>query len=552
MYEPEEPIEEPRSNSFWKALRPLGLAVVLVLGFWLGLKLGERRIVDAPLGRKERRSQSTAEGVAKVRELLRYIEQDYVDTLNQTEFIDQAITSIIQTLDPHSAYIPASDFAELNDPLNGNFDGIGIEFNLLGDTIFVVAAISGGPSETVGIKAGDRIVSVNGESLSGKRITNSDVIKKLRGPGGTKVRVQIIRGGISKPLSFTITRGKIPIYSIDAAYMAVPGTGYIKISRFAMETDNEFYDAAEKLLSQGMTQLILDLRGNPGGFLNAATGIADEFLPEGKLIVFTKGRNRSREDYVAHPNGLLEKMPVTVLIDEGSASASEILAGAIQDNDRGLVIGRRSFGKGLVQEQSPFSDGSAIRLTVARYYTPTGRCIQKPYRLGENDSYNEEESDRFLHGELFSKDSIRFNDSLKYKTPGGKIVYGGGGIMPDVFVPLDSNIMKTLTLRASLSNELSQFALTWADRNRAMLMKKFPSGNGFARNENVSTLCWQDFEAFLKRDKPDVRTPSNFKTKEELKTILKAFVGRNIWRGSVYWETTNLADPIMVEALKSR
>jgi len=381
MENPEE-TSEPKNQSIWKALRPLGMALVLVFGFWLGLRLGERRMGEMPTTHNARNGIKASNGAAKVRELLRYIEQDYVDTLNQTGFIDEAIISILQTLDPHSAYIPASEFAELNDPLNGNFDGIGIEFNLLGDTIFVVAAISGGPSETVGIKAGDRIVAVNGVSLAGKRISNSDVIKKLRGPGGTKVRVQIVRVGIAKPLSFTITRGKIPIYSIDAAYMAGVGTGYIKISRFAMETANEFYDAAEKLLGQGMTRLILDLRGNPGGFLNAATGIADEFLPEGKLIVYTKGRNRNREDYDAHPNGLLEKMPVTVLIDEGSASASEILAGAIQDNDRGLVIGRRSFGKGLVQEQSPFSDGSAIRLTVARYYTPTGRCIQKPYRLG--------------------------------------------------------------------------------------------------------------------------------------------------------------------------
>ena len=549
MENPKE-TSEPKNQTMWKALRPLGIALVLVLGFWLGLRLGERRMGDTPTTQDGRNRIKASNGAAKVRELLRYIEQDYVDTLNQTGFIDEAITSILQTLDPHSAYIPASEFAELNDPLNGNFDGIGIEFNLLGDTIFVVAAISGGPSETVGIKAGDRIVAVNGVPLAGKRISNSDVIKKLRGPGGTKVRVQIVRVGIAKPLSFTITRGKIPIYSIDAAYMAGLGTGYIKISRFAMETENEFYDAAEKLLSRGMTRLILDLRGNPGGFLNAATGIADEFLPEGKLIVYTKGRNRSREDYVAHPNGLLEKIPVTVLIDEGSASASEILAGAIQDNDRGLVIGRRSFGKGLVQEQSPFSDGSAIRLTVARYYTPTGRCIQKPYRLGENDSYNEEEADRFLHGELFSRDSIRFNDSLKYKTRGGKIVYGGGGIMPDVFVPLDSGIMKTLTLRASLSNEISQFALTWADRNRSMLLKKFPEGKGFAQDEDVKNLCWRDFQTYIKREKPSVSTPSDSKSMEGLRNQIKAFVGRNIWRGATFWETLNLTDPIVLEAIK--
>lgn len=549
MFPNEEPIE-PKTHSFWISLRPLWLALVLVLGFWLGLRLGERRAGEAPLGQRERRSQSAAEGAAKVRELLRYIEQDYVDTLDQTGFIDQAITSIVQTLDPHSAYIPASEFAELNDPLNGNFDGIGIEFNLLGDTIFVVAAISGGPSETVGIKAGDRIVAVNGDPLYGKRISNSDVIKKLRGPGGTKVRVQILRSGIAKPLSFTITRGKIPIYSIDAAYMVNPSTGYIKISRFAMETATEFSEAAEKLLAKGMTRIIIDLRGNPGGFLNAATSIADEFLPKGKLIVYTKGRSRKREDYLAEPQGLLENLPVTVLIDEGSASASEILAGAIQDNDRGLVIGRRSFGKGLVQEQSPFSDGSAIRLTVARYYTPTGRCIQKPYQLGENDSYNEEESDRFMHGELFSKDSIRFNDSLKFRTPGGKIVYGGGGIMPDVFVPLDSGIMKSLSLRTALSTEISQFALTWADRNRAMLMKRFPAGKGFAQSAEISSFCWKSFEASLKQEKPNLSASSDPKTTEALKTQLKALIGRNIWRGSAYWETVNLTDPIMVEALK--
>ena len=343
-------------------LRPIWYALVLVLGLLLGFYLSIRIG-----GNAKRFGNSTDE--SKISQLISYIQREYVDTISRQRLIEESMASIVENLDPHSAYIPASELAALNEPLQGNFEGIGIEFNLLKDTIYVVSALAGGPSEALGIRSGDRIVSVDGKNVAGIHITNNDVIKKLRGPGGTRVQVGILRRGQKGIMKFGIVRGKIPIYSVDTHYMLNAQTGYIKVSRFAQTTMEEFNKAMEELLSQGMKKLLLDLRGNPGGLLNVASEMADVFLDADKLIVYTKGRSRARDDFYAGPEGAFQNGPLAILIDEGSASASEIVAGAIQDNDRGTIVGRRSFGKGLVQEQSSFNDGSAVRLTIARYYT---------------------------------------------------------------------------------------------------------------------------------------------------------------------------------------
>ena len=375
-------------------------------------------------------------GGSRITNLLDYIEMQYVDTVNRKQLENKTILSMLKSLDPHSDYIPAEDFGAVNEPLEGNFDGIGIEFNIIHDTIRVVNPIIGGPSEKLGIKAGDKIIKVNDKSVAGIKITNKEVFANLRGKSGTQVLVQVLRSGQKAPLSFDITRGKIPIYSIDISYMLTKDVGFIKISRFAGTTYEEYTNAFNELSKKGMKKLVLDLRGNGGGFLKTAVDLSDEFLSEGLQIVYTEGRAHPKKIYESSSKGGFENAPLVVLIDEGSASASEIVAGALQDNDRATIIGRRSFGKGLVQDQIDLPDGSAVRLTIARYYTPTGRCIQKPYDKSL-DAYYNEELDRFEHGELYSADSIRVDKSKQYKTPGGKIVYGGGGIVPDVFVPLE-------------------------------------------------------------------------------------------------------------------
>ena len=440
---------------------PLLLSVVLCFGIYVGTRL------QGPSGAGSSFFTLSPTGFDKISDIITYIEQEYVDTVDKDKLMDLSIEKMLQSLDPHSSYITAADLNAANEPLEGNFEGIGVEFHIQDDTIMVVSAISGGPSEAVGLRSGDRIVEVNDTLVAGIGINNNDVMRKLRGQGGTKVKVKVFRRGTPKLISFTITRGKIPIYSLDAAFMANPKTGYIRISRFAATTYDEFMQAAEKLSQKGMSKMIIDLRGNPGGYLDAATKIADEFIADGKSIVYTEGKSRPRADYDATAGGKFEDFPVVVLIDEGSASASEILAGALQDWDRASIVGRRSFGKGLVQEQTVLPDGSAIRLTIARYYTPTGRSIQKPYKDGY-EQYNNELSERFAHQELLNLDSIKFPDSLKYTTPKGKVVYGGGGIMPDVFVPLDTTDSSNPFLNIALAGgELTDFAYDYVDKNRS-------------------------------------------------------------------------------------
>jgi carboxyl-terminal processing protease len=440
-------------------LYPIGLAVVLVIGILVGLALRQQ---------PGRTSLTVYPRADKLSSVLNYIENQYVDTLSMSDLVETTIPTLLKSLDPHSVYIPASDLKAVNEPLDGGFDGIGITFNMPNDTIIVITTILGGPSERVGLLAGDRIVTINDSTVAGVGLAQDKVVKLLKGPNGTKVNVGVLRSGLDDIIKFEIIRDKIPIYSIDVSFMINKKTGYIKISRFARTTYKEFLDAVDKLQRSGMENLIIDLRGNNGGYLDAATNISNEFLSEGKLIVYTQGKARPRQNVYSNAKGRCLNTQVAVLIDEFSASASEILAGAIQDNDRGLVIGRRSFGKGLVQEQVLFSDGSALRLTIARYYTPTGRSIQKPYEPGSDDYYADI-SNRFLHGEFQEKDSIHLSDTLKFTTPGGRVVYGGGGIMPDYFIPLDTTGVSLYFNRVSRRNLIYRFAFQYTDKHRKTL-----------------------------------------------------------------------------------
>ncbi|MCH7535208.1 MAG: S41 family peptidase, partial [Bacteroidetes bacterium] len=412
------------------------------------------------------------DGLRKLNKILGYIEKDYVDTVNMGQLSDVAINSILEELDPHSMYISAKRFKSMDESLKGNYEGIGIEFNIINDTILVIRSITGGPSEMLGLMAGDRIIEIDTQLVAGTGISTKDVISKLKGESGTKVQVGIKRKGVDDLLIFDITRREIPLNSVEISYMLDSTTGYIKISKFAATTHHEVVEAMEKLQENNLTNLIVDLRGNGGGYLDAAINISDEFLPENTLIVSTKGRSRSETKFYAQrPSSF--KGNLIILIDEGSASASEIVTGAIQDNDKGIVIGRRSFGKGLVNEQHKLFDGSVVRLTTQRYYTPSGRCIQKPYGEG-NKKYYEDYHNRYKNGELINKDSIDFPDSLIYKTIGGRPVYGGGGIMPDIYVPLDtSKINNSYVNFVMYSRLVIRFAFNVIDVDRASIMENY-------------------------------------------------------------------------------
>ncbi len=428
---------------------PLIISVALIVGILAGNWITTIRVRSIVTDEVNKQKFSIRPGLTggsgfglssrgnKISSALQYILNEYVDTVSVDNLNETVLPSLVESLDPHSVYIPATDFQRFSEPLVGNFSGIGVSFNMTDDTVAIINTIPNGPSEMVGIMPGDRIIMVDDSLVAGVSMPSDDIVKMLKGPKNTLVRVTVYRRGVTEPLQFEITRDDIPIYSVDVAYMVNEETGYIKISQFAQTTYREFIEAVEKLKIKGAEKLILDLRRNGGGIMEAATMIADQFLEEGQLIVYLEGRARPRENDYATSRGILKEDDVVVLIDEASASASEILAGAIQDNDRGLVIGRRSFGKGLVQEEMRFPDGSALRLTVARYYTPTGRSIQRPYENGTEEYYHEFH-ERFERGEMEYQDSIKFDAAQKFITPGGKTVYGGGGIMPDVFVPVDT------------------------------------------------------------------------------------------------------------------
>jgi carboxyl-terminal processing protease len=487
------------------------------------------------------------EQISKLNSVINYISQEYVDTVDPRIMVDHTIEQLLHGLDPHSSYITPEELQAVNEPLEGNFEGIGVEFHIQEDTIMVVSAIAGGPSEQLGIRAGDRIIKVDGKNVAHTGITNSQVMKLLRGQGGTKVKVTIFRRSAGRAYDFTIVRGKIPIHSVDASYMATSSIGYIKISHFAENTYQEYLDAFTNLNSLGMKKLILDLRSNPGGYLKTAIQIADEFLPSGKLIVYTEGHARPREDYHSTAKGQFERGELAVLIDEGSASASEIVSGAVQDLDRGTIIGRRSYGKGLVQEQSDFPDGSAIRLTVARYYTPTGRCIQKPYDE-DYASYENEIMVRLKHGELLHADSIHFADSLRYTTPGGKVVYGGGGIMPDIFVPLDTDGTAGFFAEANGMGLVTQFAYNYLDKHRADF-ERYTSLNDFKNHFQVQAEMYVQFIAYARKEgvttKEGVESARNY-----ISNQIKALIARQLWKNEGFYSIAQSQDKTVLRAIE--
>lgn len=460
----------------------------------------------------------------KINSILNIIESDYVDSVNRTDLVEAAIPAILKKLDPHSVYIPAKELTRANEPLQGNFDGIGISFNLLTDTILVISTIPGGPSEKLGLLPGDKIIYVNDSLVAGKRLSDDKVMGMLKGPRGTVVRIKILRKGHNELLPFEITRDKIPIHSVDVSYMINDHTGYIRINNFAVNTFDEFIKGLRELKEKGMNKLILDLRGNSGGVMEAAIQIANQFLKEGQLIVYTKGRTQPRNEARATGKGEFETGDLVVLIDEWSASASEILAGAIQDNDRGTIIGRRSFGKGLVQEPVPFADGSGMRLTIARYYTPTGRSIQKPYNNGF-DEYYDDLNERYRRGEFEVSDSIHFSDSLKFTTPGGRIVYGGGGIMPDRFIPVDTAEISPYFLK--VRPLIYQFALKYTENYRENLKKYTETGEMEKYLDRQGLL--DQFTEFAFKTHGIKKNPEDMKISGKIiHTQLKAYIARNI------------------------
>ncbi len=517
---------------------PILLSIVLAGGILLGIQLNKSQINQGSVFNLR---------IDKLSGILNFIEAEYVDSVDRKDLEEVAIPNILEQLDPHSIYIPARDVARISEPLEGNFEGIGVSFNMPNDTVIIINVISGGPSEKVGIIAGDRIVRINDRIVAGVKIHQDDIVKKLKGPRGTKVKVGIQRRSTTEILDFDITRDKIPLYSVDAAYIVNDSTGYIKISKFARTTYNEFQKALDKLGQEGMNQLIVDLRGNSGGYMDVATKMANQFLSKGKLIVYTEGRSQARENFYADGAGKFQKGKVIVLLDELSASASEILAGAIQDNDRGTIMGRRSFGKGLVQEPLVLHDGSMIRLTVARYYTPTGRCIQKPYTNGTEDYYHDLQ-DRYLNGEFQIADSIHFADSLKYTTPEGKIVYGGGGIMPDIFIPIDTTGITPYFRQVRNRGLMYRYAFKYTDQNRSSL----------EAYKNVTDLKiyleLQDlFNKFVKYAASNGVKPSQKDIEESeflIHTEIKAYIARNMLDNAGFYPIWRDIDYTLQEAVK--
>ena len=485
----------------------------------------------------------------KLDALMSMINYAYVDSIDEKKISDDAIRNLLKELDPHSVYIPAEELKEVNEPLVGNFEGIGVQFSILEDTIMITQTISGGPSEKLGLRAGDRIVKIDGNSVANIGIKNNDVLKKLRGNKGTKVKVDIYRRGNNELIPFTITRDKIPLYSVDAAYMVTPTIGYIKISRFADSTVEEFKQALEKLKAQKAESIILDLSDNGGGYLNRAIELADEFLSNGKEVVYTIGRNNPRQDNYSTSVGGFEKGKVVVLVNESSASASEIVSGALQDWDRALIVGRRTFAKGLVQKPFPLPDGSAVRLTIARYYTPSGRCIQKHYEPAD-ENYDMDIGMRYQHGELYHADSIKFIDSLKCKTMGGRVVYGGGGIMPDVFVGLDTSMSSKYYDELRRNGTLNEFTLNYVDANRAMLLSKYKDVYQFKNDFKITKDFLEDFIAYAEK-KNIKRDNTGIKTSEKLITTqLKALIARDLWDTNAYYVIINDINVFMVKAIQ--
>jgi carboxyl-terminal processing protease len=518
---------------------PIIIAVVLVLGILVGRYYNgsnaENRFIIIPKANK-------------LDNVLNYIENEYVDEVSKGQLIELAIPKILEELDPHSQYIPAAELQKVNEPLEGNFSGIGIQFNMLNDTLVVIQTIANGPSQKVGVIAGDRIVKVNGEEVAGHKVPSDSIVRRLRGPKGSEVHVDVLRRNVEQLLGFDIVRDNIPLYSVDVAYMIQDNIGFIKLNKFSATTEEEFVASVNKLREKGMKKLILDLRENGGGFMNAAVFIADQFLNGNELIVYTQGKARQKQEFHSSPGGLCTDIDLTILIDENSASASEILAGAIQDNDRGTIVGRRSFGKGLVQEQKPLADGSALRLTIARYYTPTGRSIQKPYSKNLN-SYYLDINTRFIHGELENADSNKFADSLKFVTKGGKVVYGGGGIMPDVFVPMDTSGVSDYYLNIRNQGLLYRYSLNYADNNRKVLAGLKSPGDFVKYLDNQNVL--RKFVVFAAKAGVKEK-PKEIRVSEKiLKVQLNAYITRNFLDNDGFFPIIQEIDNTLTRAVET-
>ncbi|AEI48485.1 S41 family peptidase [Runella slithyformis] len=508
-------MENPIQNDRRTVRLPILLSITLAAGVFLGATFfgGSKGITDV------------ARGYTKFKEVLQLIDNNYVDTVNTDELVDYSITKMLEKLDPHTYYFNPKDAIAARSQLEGGFDGIGIEFNLYKDTVYVVTPLVGGPSEAVGIQSGDKILKVNNEVFTGAKVDNAFIFSKLRGPRGSQVSIEILRRGVPKPLAFQLKRDRIPTYSVDASYMIDKEIGYVKVTRFSESTYDEFKNALGRLKTQGMKKLLLDLRGNPGGYMDRATNMVDELIAGDKMIVYTDGKDDRYDRQTRTKNaGMFENGSVVVLIDEGSASASEIVAGALQDHDRALIVGRRSFGKGLVQMPVNLSDGSELRLTISRYFTPSGRSIQKPYTHGDVESYEKDIKNRFSHGELFVADSIKNNPKLQFRTDAGRIVYGGGGITPDVFVPRDTSMMTPYLYELFGKNIVRDYAVRYSGENKkqfeklsfAEFLKTFTPTeadlNAIVANATADDIKFNEKE--YKRSKPYIRT------------YLKAMIGR--------------------------
>lgn len=519
---------------------PLYISIAICVGVFIGANMA---------GPSNNPSSNLVNSLNKFRQVLTFIENDYVDEVDSDKLVEGAITKMLEDLDPHTSYIPAKDLELIQSRLEGNYEGIGIEFNIFKDTIHVVSPLSGGPSEKLGIKAGDKIIKVDGETVAGIGITNQKVVEKLRGPGGSEVTVSIKRKGEADLIDFVIERDVIPQFSVDVSYMVDDEIGYIKIARFANSTYLEFKEALLKLKDRGMNKLVIDLTGNPGGYLNRAVQIADELLAGKKMIVYTDGKERRyTEQHFSGEEGDFEIGSLVIMVDEGSASASEIVAGAIQDHDRGLIVGRRSFGKGLVQLPIDLNDGSELRLTISRYYTPSGRSIQKVYENGNLDEYYREAYERYENGELYTSDSIKFDDSLAFKTNKGRIVYGGGGIMPDFFVPLDTTENTRYLNRLFSTNSIQEYTVKYAEENKARLIEM--GFDSFKNSFTISDEMITELVALAEGNKLKFNQEEFNRSKKLLKQLTKAYIARGIWDNEGFYPIFNEQDEIFQQAIQ--
>jgi carboxyl-terminal processing protease len=522
------------SNSNYQIKLPIVLCLGLAAGIFIGATFSSGK-----------RATDVNRDVQKFREVLTQIKDEYVDTVNTGALVDDAIMHMLNKLDPHSSYISASDRVAANEDLRGNFDGIGIEFNIFNDTIVVVTPLSGGPSDALGMLSGDKIIKVNDKNVAGVGISVADVTRTLKGPKGTEVKVTVKRG--SKTIDYNIVRDKIPTYSVDVAYMVDKETGYIKVNRFSATTFDEFKSSMTELKEKGMKRLILDLQGNPGGYMNMAIEMADEFLPAGEKIVSQQGKEKKyNAEASSTAKGDFESGDLIVLVNEGSASASEILAGALQDNDRALIVGRRSFGKGLVQSPFDLTDGSELRLTISRYYTPSGRSIQKPYEDGEE--YSRDIISRYNHGEFFHADSIKFNDTLKYLTLNGRTVYGGGGIMPDYFVPLDTTLNSHYLNELYTSTAIQEYTFNYAEKNKERLEKN--GFDSFLKTFQVTESMLNELVRVGERNKVKADYTELRHRRKLFQIHVKAQIARKIWGNKGYYPVLNETNEVFMQAIK--